>query len=96
MTRCARCTREARAVYTVRQAGLCLRCALRDPALLRRSLRVALVVGTLLTLINQGPTLWSQPVTAGLAVRIGLTYVVPFCVATYGALSNARRRDDLS
>lgn len=97
MTRCTRCTRDPRGVvYRVGGADLCLRCALRDRALLRSSARVALVVGTLLTAINQGQALLSQPVTPGLGLRIGLTYVVPFCVATYGALSNARRREQVS
>ena len=50
-----------------------------------RSLRVAVVVGTLLNLINQGDALlgpgevvWSKAL---------LTYLVPYCVATYGAVS---------
>src|SRR3954462_11304795 len=50
---------------------------------LRRSLVVALVVGTALNLINQGPELLSGewPVLWKLA----LTYVVPFLVASYGS-----------
>jgi hypothetical protein len=51
----------------------------------RRSLGVALVVGTILNLINQGDTLISgqRPDLAKLA----LTYVVPYVVSTYGAVS---------
>jgi hypothetical protein len=51
----------------------------------RRSVAVALVVGTALNLINQGDAL-----VAGAPldfVKVGLTYVVPYCVATYGAVS---------
>ena len=51
----------------------------------RRSLRVALVVGVLLNLINQGDTL-----LAGLApnwIKLILTFIVPYCVSTYGAVS---------
>jgi hypothetical protein len=51
----------------------------------RRSLVVALVVGTLLNAINQGDVL-----LAGHALnwsKIVLTYLVPYCVATYGAVS---------
>jgi len=51
----------------------------RDRAMLGRSLRVALVVGILLVVIT-------------LLMRIGPTYVVVFCVATDGALANARGR----
>lgn len=49
----------------------------------RRSLLVALIVGTALNLINQGPELISGkwPVFWKLA----LTYVVPFLVASYGS-----------
>jgi len=58
-----------------------------SPACARRSALVALVVGTILNLINQGDAL-----VAGAALnwwKIGLTYLVPFCVATYGACSMA-------
>lgn len=51
----------------------------------RRSLFVALLVGTILNLINQGDAL-----LAGLPLDIAkllLTYLVPYCVSTYGAVS---------
>lgn len=51
----------------------------------KRSLCVALFVGTLLNLINQGDALFGA---ASLNVtKITLTYLVPYCVATYGAVS---------
>ncbi len=44
---------------------------------------VALIVGTILNGINQGSEIQAgEPVNIS---RILLTYVVPFCVATYGA-----------
>ena len=54
----------------------------------RRSLTVALVVGTALNLINQGdaiasghlPVLW----------KLALTYFVPFAVASYGSYAALR------
>jgi hypothetical protein len=51
----------------------------------RRSLFVALIVGTILNLINQGDAL----VGGGYLnfTKIILTFVVPYCVATYGAVS---------
>lgn len=61
----------------------------------RRSLGVALVVGTILNLINQGDAL-----VAGAALnftKIVLTFAVPYCVATYGAVSyrlNTARSED--
>jgi hypothetical protein len=58
-----------------------------------RALVVALVVGTVLNLINQGDALaagrhldWMKAV---------LTYLVPFCVSSHGGLS-ARRADPAS
>jgi hypothetical protein len=51
----------------------------------KRSLIVALIVGTILNLINQGDAL-----VTGAAVdmtKLLLTYLVPYCVSTYGAVS---------
>jgi hypothetical protein len=59
--------------------------------MLWRSLAAAMVVGTVLTLLNQGDTLLSGQWTAALFWKIPLTYCVPFCVATYGALANSRK-----
>jgi len=73
------------------QSARCLRCALRHPALLRRSLTASVVVGTALTLLNQGDTLLSGQWNNALYWKIPLTYCVPFIVATYGALSNSRQ-----
>lgn len=56
-----------------------------DPGVARRSFVVALIVGTVLNIINQGDTIF-----AGEAVSWGkaaLTFAVPYCVATYGAVS---------
>ena len=67
---------------------LCLGCALRHRPLVMRSLKVALVVGTILNVGNQGEALWSD---ASIDVwKAAFTYAVPYMVATYGALSNAR------
>jgi hypothetical protein len=51
----------------------------------RRSLLTAMVVGTILNLINQGDAL----VSGGHIVipKLLLTYCVPFCVSTFGAVS---------
>ena len=51
----------------------------------RRSLWVAAIVGTILNLINQGDRL-----IAGQALdftKLALTYLVPYFVSTYGAVS---------
>ena len=51
----------------------------------RRSLAAAVVVGTILNLINQGDALFAG--TAPDWAKLVLTYIVPYCVATYGAVA---------
>jgi hypothetical protein len=53
-------------------------------------LLTALVVGTVLTAINQGNLILSGDLSAALIWKVPLTYCVPFCVATWGALVNSR------
>jgi hypothetical protein len=60
--------------------------------MLRRSLLTALVVGTILTAINQGTLLADGNFPSELYWKVPLTYCVPFCVATWGALINSRIR----
>ena len=57
-----------------------------------RSLVIAAIVGTLLTAINQGNIILQGDASAALAWKIPLTYSVPYCVATAGALMNSRVR----
>jgi hypothetical protein len=68
----------------------CLRCALRHQPLLRRSLMVAVVAGTVVLTINRGNVVAGGDFPASLYWKIPLTYCVPFVVATTGALLNAR------
>jgi len=60
----------------------------------RRSLGVALVVGTLLNAINQGDILLNSG-TPDIA-KLVLTYLVPYAVATYGAVSYRLRNPPAS
>ena len=69
----------------------CSRCAVLHLPMLRRSFIVALVVGTILTLLNQGDILFTGSWPGALYWKVPITYFVPLCVATYGALSNSRR-----
>lgn len=51
----------------------------------RRSLYVALIVGAVLNVINQPEALFgAAPVNWA---KLALTFAVPYCVATYGAVS---------
>lgn len=51
----------------------------------QRSLVVSLVVGTILAAINQGDVILAGEMPN--LFKIGLTYLVPYGVATYGAVS---------
>ena len=70
---------------------LACRCAISD-GMPRRSLYVALIVGTVLNLINQGDAL------LGLAdwLKLILTYCVPYVVCTYGAVSYRLKKADVT
>ncbi len=57
-----------------------------------RALRVALVVGTILFLINQLDVVLGGALTALVAAKIALTFVVPYSVSTYSALEVNRLR----
>ncbi len=63
---------------------LACRCACSD-GIPQRSLYVALVVGTILNLINQGDALFGPPSINW--TKLILTYFVPYAVSTYGAVS---------
>ncbi|MBM3926522.1 MAG: hypothetical protein FJ320_11190 [SAR202 cluster bacterium] len=58
--------------------------------MLRRSLIVCLIVGTILTLLNQGDVLLRGDWRNAFYWKIPLTYATPFVVATIGALLNSR------
>lgn len=55
------------------------------PPILTRSLKIALVVGTLLNGINQGDRFFGGGDLDW--IKLVLTYVVPFCVSSFGAWS---------
>lgn len=75
---------ESRAANAMTQLSrLCLCCI--SHGVPKRSFIVALVVGTVLNLINQGDALLSG--TSLDWTKIVLTFAVPYCVATYGAVS---------
>ena len=57
---------------------------------LRQTIRVALVVGTILFAINQLDVVLRHQATAATWLKGALTYLVPFCVANYGILVATR------
>lgn len=58
-----------------------------QPSVVKRALRISIVVGTLLTLINQLPALLENELSTRHVLQILLTYLVPYCVSTYSAVS---------
>lgn len=68
--------------------GLVLWLSLRT---LRRTLPIALIVGTLLSLINQGHLLAAGEASAVTWMRVAANYVIPWVVSSSGFLSASRR-----
>ncbi len=92
---CARRLEPGRAFRFQTQAGpvvKCGGCAVRHPPMLRRSLGIAAVIGTVLVLINQGDGFLAGRWAVALVWKVPLTYAVPFLVATWSALLNGRAR----
>lgn len=58
--------------------------------IVRAAIRIALVVGSILNLINQGDRLFSDLPLSWF--HVGLNYLVPYCVASYSAAMNEMRR----
>ncbi len=72
---------------------LCLACAVLYRPVLRRAVYVSAVVGTILTIINQGDVLLAGAVTPLVVAKILLTYAVPYSVSTFSALSANRIKE---
>ena len=71
-----------------------VRAALRhcaQPRHLRRTITIALVVGVVLTSINQLDVILSGQATAFTGVKCALNFVVPFIVSNLGLLSGRPR-----
>ncbi|WP_306357913.1 MULTISPECIES: nitrate/nitrite transporter NrtS [unclassified Nocardia] len=74
--------------YSPRQAvTLCLR-----GATVRTALPTAVIVGTVLSLVNQGSVIADGLATTGTWIRVAVNYLVPFLVASIGWLSARRTR----
>jgi hypothetical protein len=68
--------------------------AASDRTILRRSVVTCLIVGAILTIINQGDRLVGGEFDVVMAWKIGLTFLVPFVVATISGAAVIRSRDD--
>lgn len=54
------------------------------------AIKVSLVVGTILNLINHFDLLLGTPLTQMTLIQVALTYVVPYCVSTHGQVFGRR------
>jgi len=61
---------------------------------LRRTVRIALVVGTILTLINQLDVFINGTETTLTWIKTGLNFCVPFVVSNLGLLAGKRAEGD--
>jgi len=67
--------------------------AATDKGTVITSIKVALVVGTILALINYGDRIFFRhDMRLSDWIKLALTYFVPYCVATYGAARFASKR----
>lgn len=60
----------------------------------RTAIPVALVVGTVLSAVNQGVAVAGGDATPAVWLRVGFNYVVPFVVSSTGFLGAGRLRSD--
>lgn len=60
---------------------------------MRSALKVSLIVGTLLALINHGSALFNMEISIDKFFQILLTYLVPYCVSTYSAVTATQEHE---
>ena len=58
----------------------------------KRTFKVAMLVGSILAVINHGDALLSGDASATVWIKIVLTFVVPYCVATFASVQAIRQR----
>lgn len=58
----------------------------------RRSALIALVVGTILNMINYGDAVFCGLVNTTYLFKMGLTYTVPYCVSTISSVGAMREQ----
>ena len=61
---------------------------------LLKTMRVALIVGTIIFAINQLDVVLRHKATLVTYLKCAVTYLVPFCVSNYGILVATHRKED--
>ena len=62
----------------------------RRPSVVKRAVRVAVVVGLVLAVINHGNMLISGQISWEILCKIFVTFCVPYCVSTYSSVLAVR------
>lgn len=57
---------------------------------MRRALRIALIVGVVLAAINHGGRILHLDIDLSTAIRIAVTFCVPYVVSTYSSVLSIR------
>lgn len=65
-------------------------CSARRPAIFRRCSLIALLVGTLLTVVNQLDVMTGARADPSFALRVVANYLIPFVVSNLGAMASLR------
>jgi len=60
----------------------------------KRAIRIAVVVGSILALINHGDALLSGQMTVAAWIKVVLTFVVPYCVSTFASVQAIRQHSE--
>ena len=58
----------------------------------KRAFNVALIVGSILAVINHGDVVLSGQATTTVWIKIVLTFLVPYCVATFASVQALRQQ----
>jgi hypothetical protein len=80
----------ARPVPVRRRIAVAIEICCARPTL-RRTARIAAVVGVVLTGINEGDSLVNGNISASIGVKMAFNFVVPFVVSNLGVLAGTRR-----
>lgn len=63
-----------------------------DRSVRLRALKIALVVGSILAVINHGDRLLGLDLDSQTILKICVTFLVPYCVSTYSSVQAVRER----
>lgn len=83
---------KVRSIYNLSDLRRLLKICAR-PSYLRRTGTIALVVGSWLTLFNQGDAIWTGQTSTAILLKVLLNCLTPFVMANFGLLSSKEGRE---